>query len=47
VNGSKRVCSTEREDANLNYNSLGTMGFDLTTPSHVRMKSDVRNEGKL
>jgi hypothetical protein len=49
VNGSNRgvVGSIEREDANLNYNSLRTMGFDLTTPSHVRLKSKVRNEDRL
>lgn len=46
VNGSDRGCSRERKDANLNYNSLRTMGFDLTTPSHVRLKSKVRNEDK-
>jgi hypothetical protein len=46
VNGSDRGCSRERIDANLNYNSLRTMGFDLTTPSHVRLKSKVRNEDK-
>lgn len=49
MNGSNRgvVGSIEREDANLNYNFLRTMGFDLTTPSHVRLKSKVRNEDKL
>jgi hypothetical protein len=46
VNGSNRGCSRERRDANLNYNSLRTMGFDLTTPSHVRLKSKVRNEDR-
>ena len=46
MNGSNRGSSKEREDANLNYNSLRTMGFDLTTPSHVRLKSKVRNEDR-